>query len=115
MPYDEGLAQRIRELLEGEMTFEEKKMFGGLAFMVQDYMAVGITGEDLMVRLAKEDHNAAVARPHVRTMDFTGKPMKGFVYVDPEGAASDEDLREWVNRGVSYVGTLPPKKVRPPG
>ena len=110
MAYDEGLAQRIRELLEGDVPFEEKKMFGGVAFMVRAYMAVGITGEDLMVRLAKEDHDAAVARAHVRTMDFTGKPMKGFVYVGPEGVASDEVLGEWVKRGVSYVGSLPPKK-----
>ncbi len=85
-------------------------MFGGLAFTVRDYMAVGIAGEDLMVRLAKEDHDAAVARPHVRTLDFTGKLMKGFVYVAPEGVESDEALREWVEVGVGYVGTLPPKK-----
>ena len=110
MAYDEGLAQRVRELLEGETEYVEKKMFGGIAFMVRDYMAVGITGEDLMVRLAKEQHDEAVARPHARTMDFTGKPMKGFVYVAPEGIASDEELSQWVNRGVSYVGTLPPKK-----
>ncbi len=63
-----------------------------------------------MMRLAKEDHEAAVARAHVRTMDFTGKPMKGFVYVGPEGVESDEALREWVDVGVDYVRSLPPKK-----
>ncbi len=110
MAYDEGLAQRIRELLEGETEYVEKKMFGGVAFMVRGHMTCGVTGEDLMVRLADEDHAEALTQPHVRAMDFTGRPMKGFVYVAPEGIASDEELSEWVNRGVSYVGALPPKK-----
>ena len=109
MPYDEGLAQRVREVLEGDIEFVEKKMFGGVAFMVRGHMTVGITGGDLMVRLAKEDHDEAVAQPHVRAMDFTGRPMKGFIYVDSEGTADDEVLRHWVGRGLAYTGTLPPK------
>ena len=109
MAYDEGLAQRVRELLEGDVEYVEKKMFGGVAYMVRGHMTVGITGDDLMVRLAKEDHDEAIAQPHVRTMDFTGRPMKGFVYVDPEGTADDEVLRHWVDRGLAYTETLPPK------
>ncbi|MCH7498167.1 MAG: TfoX/Sxy family protein [Candidatus Marinimicrobia bacterium] len=109
MAYDEGLAQRIRELLEGETEYVEKKMFGGVAFMVRGHMTCGVTGEDLMVRLADEEHAEALAQPHVRAMDFTGRPMKGFIYVDSEGTAEDEALGHWVGRALAYTRTRPPK------
>jgi TfoX/Sxy family transcriptional regulator of competence genes len=109
MAYDEGLAQRIRELLVQEAGVDEKKMFGGLAFMLNGNMAVGVTQTDLMVRVGAPSYDAALAEPHARPMDFTGKPLRGFVYVDAKGYETDEDLAEWVSRGVEFVLTLPSK------
>lgn len=107
MAYDEGLAERVRELLAVRMDVTERAMFGGLAFMVGGHMACGITGDDLMVRVGKEGYNDALAHPHTREMDFTGRPMTGIVYVDPAGTADDDALRNWVERGVAFVTTLP--------
>lgn len=109
MAYDEGLAQRIREVLEHEPGVTEKKMFGGLAFLIGGHMVCGPERERLMVRVGPEAHAEALARPHARPMDFTGRPMKGFVYVDPEGYAEDEDLATWIGLGLSFVRTLPAK------
>lgn len=110
MPYDEGLAQRLREVLDdGAYPYVEKKMFGGLSFLVNGNMSVGITGEDLLVRVGKENDEAALSLPHARPMDFTGKPMKGWIYVSPEGYASDEDLIAWIRRGLDFALSLPPK------
>ncbi len=109
MAYDEALAERIRQILAGEPT-TERKMFGGIAFMVCGNMLVGVTRDDLMVRVGAAAHEDSLARPHARPMDFTGRPMKGMVYVGPEGYASDADLREWVERGLSHARTLPTKK-----
>jgi TfoX/Sxy family transcriptional regulator of competence genes len=109
MACDEGLAERVRVLLAGECGVSEKKMFGGMAFMLRGNMAVGVINDDLMVRVGPEAHPALVREPHAREMDFTGKPMKGFVYVGSEGIASDFDLRRWVQRGVTFAATLPPK------
>lgn len=84
-------------------------MFGGIAFMLAGNMAVGVIGEDLMVRLDPADAAKTLREPHTRPMDFTGKPMKKMVYVDPEGIASDEDLAAWVDAGADYASSLPPK------
>lgn len=84
-------------------------MFGGIAFMLAGNMAVGVIGEDLMVRLDPDDAERALEEPHTRPMDFTGKPMKKMVYVDPEGTASDEDLAKWVDAGADYAMSLPRK------
>jgi len=84
-------------------------MFGGIAFMVAGNMAVGVIGEDLMVRLDPSDAEKALREPHTRPMDFTGKPMKNMVYVDPEGTASDEALGAWVDAGADHALSLPPK------
>ncbi len=84
-------------------------MFGGIAFMLVGNMAVGVIGEDLMVRLDPADAEKALAEPHTRPMDFTGKPMKNMVYVGPEGTVSDEDLTAWVEAGADYASSLPPK------
>ncbi|MEM7352340.1 MAG: TfoX/Sxy family protein [Acidobacteriota bacterium] len=108
MAYDEGLAQRLREQL-AEHEVVEKKMFGGLAFMLQGHMACGVSGDDLMLRVGPEAHEEALARPHARPMDFTGKPLRGFVYVDAEGFAEDEDLAEWVAMSTRFALSLPPK------
>ena len=87
-------------------------MFGGVAFMARGYMFVGIVGDVLMARVGPDYYEQALARPHVRVMDFTGKPMKGYVFVDPEGFESDADLAEWAERGYRFIQTLPPKQLR---
>lgn len=109
MAFDEALAERVREALVGRADVTERRMFGGIAFMVAGNMAVGIVGEDLMVRLDRDDAERAVAEPHVRPMDFTGRPMKNMVFVDPRGAASDEHLAAWVDAGADFAASLPPK------
>ncbi|MBA3586865.1 MAG: TfoX/Sxy family protein [Chloroflexi bacterium] len=82
-------------------------MFGGIAFMVGDRLAVGIVGDDLMVRVGPDGHDAALARPHTRTMDFTGRPARGMVYVAPPGIAVEADLAGWVEVGVAYAMSQP--------
>lgn len=109
MAFDEGLAERCREITRERFGFGERKMFGGLAFMVDGNMAFGIIGDDLMVRVGPEAHADALEMPHAREMDFTGRSMKGFVYVGSEGLAEDEDLEEWIEMGEIYARTFPPK------
>lgn len=109
MAYDEALADRIRDLLFAYQEVSERKMFGGIAFMVGGNMAVGVLGDDLMVRLDPADAERALAEPHVRPMDFTGRPLKGMVFVDPDGTAADADLAAWVDAGADHAASLPPK------
>jgi TfoX/Sxy family transcriptional regulator of competence genes len=109
MAFDEALADRIRDTLASRAEVSERKMFGGIAFMLAGNMAVGVIGEDLMVRLEPADAEKALQEPHVRPMDFTGKPAKNMVYVDTEGTASDEALAAWVDTGADYAASLPPK------
>lgn len=108
MAYDEALAQRIRRAL-AETSFTEKRMFGGLAFLVSGNMACGVVADRLMVRVAPAVYEEALARPHCRPMDFTGKPLKGMVYVDPPGLTADDDLAAWARRGAAFAATLPEK------
>jgi TfoX/Sxy family transcriptional regulator of competence genes len=108
MAYDEGLAQRLRETYEA-VGADEKRMFGGIAFMVNGHMSCGVNNETLMVRVGPALFEQALARPHARPMDFTGKPMRGFVYVSPAGVESDEDLASWVRLSLDFVQTLAPK------
>ncbi len=108
MAFDEKLANRVRDVLDVRDGVTERKMFGGLAFMVHGHMACGIAGSDLMLRLGAEGAEAALARPHVRPMDFTGTPMKGMVYVAPDGLRGVA-LRRWVEKAAAFVETLPPK------
>lgn len=112
MAYDEAVAGRIRTGLRARRDVEEKRMFGGIAFMVAGHMAVGVVGDELMVRVGPEGHAKAVARRHARPMDFTGRPLKGFVYVAPAGFRSDADLRRWLDTAVTFAKTLPAKPVR---
>jgi hypothetical protein len=109
MAYDEGLAQRIRETLGDRPGLEEKKMFGGVGFMLHGNMACGVNKEDLIVRVGPEKYEDTVIRPHARPFDFTGRPMKGWVMIGPEGYASEEDLEGWVAEGVEFALSLPPK------
>lgn len=110
MAYDEELADRVREALgEHDVGLSERRMFGGLAFMANGHMACGVLGDDLMVRVGKDHHEDALAQPHAREMDFTGRPSSGMVYVAPAGTRSDADLAGWVRRGLDHVATLPPR------
>ena len=109
MPYDEVLADRLRERLQACSDVVEKRMFGGLAFMVGGHMCCGVTRDDLMVRVGPDDYGAALDEPHVREMDFTGRPLRGFVYVSPEGIDLDRDLDGWVARAVRFASSLPRK------
>jgi TfoX/Sxy family transcriptional regulator of competence genes len=112
MAYDSGLAQRIREALAERQGITERKMFGGLAFLVDGKMFVGVQGSVLMARVGPERHQDALAVAHVRAMDFTGRPMKGYVYVDPPGLADDHDLNAWVRWCADHVASLPAKTHR---
>ncbi|MDP1862689.1 MAG: TfoX/Sxy family protein [Thiobacillus sp.] len=109
MAYDKGVAERLRELFADHSGVTEKKMFGGMAFMVRGHMLVGIIGESLMARVGPDDYAAALSRTFVREMDFTGKPMKGYVYVAPAGYESDADLQSWVDRCLDYNKSLSAK------
>lgn len=109
MAYDEGLAERLRDLLVDRPGITEKKMFGGLAFMYRGHMLVGILGDSLMARVGTTEYADVIRHPHVREMDFTGKPMKGYVYVDPAGFESDSDLSTWIGLCLRFNESLPPK------
>jgi TfoX/Sxy family transcriptional regulator of competence genes len=109
MAYDEGLAERLREHFAETRGVTEKKMFGGLAFLLHGHMCCGIIGETLMARVGPEQYEAALKRPHAREMDFTGRAMRGLVYVEPEGFESDRDLRRWLALAEKFVTSLPPK------
>lgn len=109
MAYDEGLAERIRAALEDVAGVTEKRMFGGIAFLVRGNMGVGIVQDKLMVRVGPESYDRLLRERHVRRMDFTGRPMKGFVYVVPAGYETDEGLARWVGAGVAHATSLPAK------
>jgi hypothetical protein len=99
MAYDERLAERIRHVFGERRDITERKMFGGLAFLLQGRMCCGIVGSDLMVRMTDDEFNTVMLGPHVRPMDFTGKPLRGFVYVSPRGFRTATALRTWLARG----------------
>lgn len=111
MAYDEDLAERARAGLMGRKGFSERKMFGGIAFMLDGRMCCGVLKSDLMVRVSPEDHEKMLREPHARPMDFTGRPMKGFLFVDPGGHRTEMALGTWIDRSVAFVSTLPEKKV----
>jgi hypothetical protein len=109
MAYDEGLATRVRDVLGDRPGLVEKKMFGGLAFLLNGNMACGVRGDDLMVRMDPEASDVALAEPGARPFDMTGRPMQGWLLVGADAHAEDDDLRRWVGRGLDYAGSLPPK------
>src|SRR5271165_3683179 len=112
MSYDETLASRIRAALAKRTDVVEKKMFGGLCFMVGGAMCCGLTKTDFMVRVGPDRYDDALAQPHARPMDFTGRPLAGMVYVGPEGLRRAAALAKWVGRGVTFVSSLPPTAPR---
>ncbi len=109
MPYDDGLAHRVRQALADEPGLEEREMFGGLGFLLEGNMVCGIVGDSLVARVGPDGYEAALEEPHAREFDFTGREMRGWVYVDPAGLTEDEALEAWLERCLSFVGTLPPK------
>ena len=109
MAYDEDLADRVREQLSAEPAVTEKAMFGGLAFLLGGNMAVGLSGDELMVRVGPDASDDALARPHARPFDMTGRPMKGWILVAPDGVADERELTAWVARGVDFARSLPAK------
>ncbi len=109
MAYDEKLADRVRALLEAEPGFSERKMFGGIAFMLDGHMCCGVVAGDLMLRLGPDGADAALEHRHVRPMDFTGRPMSSMVFVEPAGLKRDA-LRSWVEGAATFARSLPPKR-----
>jgi len=107
--YSEKLAQRIRDALAGNQAITEKKMFGGIAFLRRGLMFVGVSDSALMARVGKPNHADSLGRKHVRPMDFTGKPMQGYVFIDAAGIKTEAQLRFWLGRCEQFVSTLPPK------
>jgi TfoX/Sxy family transcriptional regulator of competence genes len=110
MAYDEKLASRVREILREAHDVAEKKMFGGITFMIHGHMACGIAGDDLMLRIGEESYEDALKKPNVRPMDFTGRPMRGMVFVGPGGLKSRDALAAWVEKAATYARALPEKK-----
>jgi len=110
MAFDEGVAQRLREVFdERDEVVVEKKMFGGIAFMLNGHMCCGVIKDELMVRVGKERHDEYIALPHAREMDFTKRPLKGMLYVGTKGFEDDRDLHAWVDRASAFTTSLPPK------
>lgn len=114
MAYDKKLVERLRKALGTRDKVTEKKMFGGVAFLLDGKMFVGVNDADLMVRVGPDNYERALARPHVRPMDFTGRPLTGYVYV-AEAGYRGADLARWANQAADFVETVPakPKRKRP--
>jgi hypothetical protein len=111
MAYDEDLANRIRELIAAETGVVEQKMFGGLAFLIGGHMSVSVSGRGgLLLRVAPEETEALLAKPHAGPFEMRGKTMDGWLRVEPEGVATKRQLERWVQRGVSYARSLPAKR-----
>jgi hypothetical protein len=109
MAYDEVLADRIHDMLNKQPGLVEKKMFGGIAFLIQGNLAVGVHKDMLMVRIGPDAYDETMKYPHTRPFDITGSAMKGWVLVEPDGISSDSELKDWVESGVNFALTLPPK------
>jgi hypothetical protein len=113
MPYDENLADRVRDALAGDPDVTERKMFGGLAFLLNEHMFDGIVGSELMVRLEHDAVQRALERDHVREMDFTGRPAKNMIFIQPAGLRGAA-LKQWITAAADHARPLPPKhRARP--
>lgn len=106
MAFDEALADRIRKVLGPRLELSEKKMFGGLAFLADGKMFCGLAKGELMLRVGPERYEEALAEPHARPMDFTGRPLKGYVYIAPAGIKTEKQLRRWVEQALAFVATV---------
>ena len=110
MPPSDLLVDRVRTLLQSEPGLTEKKMFGGYCFLIHGHMVCGVTGKnDLMFRVGKDRYEESLKRPGARAMDFTGRPMKSMVFVDPNSTSDEEDLARWIECALDFVRTLPEK------
>ena len=109
MAYNASVADRIRRCLGRRRALTERKMFGGISFLLGGRMCCGVIGDDLVIRVGPQGYQQAVGEPHARPMDFTGRPLRGFVYVAPAGYQSDKALMRWVQRAIAFVTTLPKK------
>lgn len=109
MAFDEDLAARVREVLDRVTGVEERRMFGSLCFLLHSHLLIGVWHDALIARLGPDGAADALLEPHVRRFDVTGKPMRGWVLVGPEGVEDDAQLRDWIDRAAAFVGTLPPK------
>jgi len=110
MAFDEALAGRIRQRLARRKNVEERRMFGGIGFLLNGNLLVGVWKDSLVVRLGEEEGEEALKEPHVKEFDITGKPMRNWVLVGPEGVQDDEQLAGWIQRSVKFVGALPAKE-----
>ena len=109
MAFDEQLAERIRHQLGKRRGVTEKKMFGGVAFLVNGNLCCGVHGQELIVRLDPEQTEQALSKPHTRVFDLTGRPMKGWILVQPKGLATQAALSKWIRVGMKYTSSLPAK------
>ena len=109
MACDEGVAERVRTVLDRRTGISEQRSFGGLSFLLNRNMCCGVLNDELAVRVGPDAYDDAVARPHTRPMDFMGRPMRGWVYVAPDGFGEDADLDRWVALGVAFASSLPVK------
>jgi len=109
MPFDAKLADRVRRVLAGQSRLTEREQFGGVGFLIRGNMAVGVLGDDLLVRVGPDGHEAAIKAPHARPFALTGRPSKGWVLVGPGATQSPASLKKWIDLGVGFARTLPPK------
>ena len=115
MAYDVALVKRIEALLRRRKGVRQQAMFGGICFMVNGHTCCGVERNRLMVRVGPEAYEAALARPHAKPMDFTGRPMRGFIFVQPEGLRGEKALKSWLDLSLRYAASLPPKRTKRAG
>ncbi|MHB8133670.1 MAG: TfoX/Sxy family protein [Anaerolineaceae bacterium] len=109
MAYDEGLSFRVEEILADTSAFIAKKMFGGIGYLIRGNMTCGVIQNALIVRLSQQDYQTALQKPNTRKFEMTGKEMRGWLLVDPDGTSDDNDLKNWINSALQFSATLPPK------
>jgi TfoX/Sxy family transcriptional regulator of competence genes len=109
MPYSRTLVDRVRRIVAARRGRDEKKMFGGVGFLLHGNLLVGVWEQSLIVRLGTEQARAALRQPHVKPFDITGRPLKGWAMVEPEGIDDDEQLQRWIEAAEEFVATLPAK------
>jgi TfoX/Sxy family transcriptional regulator of competence genes len=109
MPYNQSLAKRIRTELVQIPDLQVKKMFGGVAYLVRGNMACGVYGNDLLIRVGTKKYDEALHRPHTRPFETTGRPMSGWIMIEPEGYRSSRDFKAWIEEGLGFANSLKPK------